>query len=100
MSRYKTGDSVRIKQESHHYTGPYAGTVATIIKVDTDLHCTVEAFDGMKFMCPYEYISDDLPPIPTAIFSCECGAHSTYGKNCPAYYHADYCPLYRPRRDQ
>jgi hypothetical protein len=30
--------------------------------------------------------------------ACECGAHKTYGNDCAASFHSDYCPLYEGGR--
>ena len=34
---------------------------------------------------------------PYPMPKCECGAHTTYGKDCPPEYHSDYCDLYKPK---
>ena len=99
---YKPGDTVRLKQDSDHYTGKYAGTQVTIHTRDTDQSCTVTGYDGYRFMCPIAYFEDDdfgtwnPPPIPRI---CECGAHKTYGKDCPPFFHYDFCTFYRPPKE-
>jgi hypothetical protein len=95
--RFKVGDKVVCKKDSSSYTGRFAGTDVKIIKLDTNNHCTVEAYDGTIFMCPLGYLEDydnfyTIPPQP-----CQCGASKTYGKDCPAYFHYHYCPLYRDK---
>jgi hypothetical protein len=99
-NRYKEGDKVYLKKSSRDYTGQYAGTEVTIKKIDTDLHCTVTGFDGKNFMCPYSYFEED--DFLTWMYDapeCVCGAWKTWGKSCPAYFHSDFCPIYRPKKD-
>lgn len=101
MKKYKVGDIVRLRIDSKHYTMNYAGTKVTLLKKDTKMSYLVKGYDGKEFTCPISYFDDDdlfhwnLPELPS---KCECGAHKTYGENCPAWYHADFCPLYRPPR--
>ena len=96
MAKWKVGDKVVCKKDSNHYTGNYAGTDVEIISLDTSHHCTVLGYDGKKFLCPYDYLQgyDDFY---NSYRKCECGAHKVYGKNCPAYFHHDYCPFYKPK---
>ena len=102
-NKHKIGDKVKLRKDSRHYTGNYAGTEVLIKTVDSDLHCTVTGFDGKDFMCPVSYIenSDDFfkyePMEPKN--KCLCGAHITWGKECPAYFHSDFCPFYKPKED-
>lgn len=99
----KAGDRFRLKLDSQHYTGRYAGTEVVVKKVDTTNYCTVTAADGYSFMCPktyFDYGDDDFfdyEPPPSK--KCTCGAHETYGKDCPPFFHYDYCDFYQPKPD-
>ena len=103
MNKYKVGDHVKISDKGKNWTGKYTGTTVIIDEIEKT-YCNVLAFDGKKFMLPYSYIDDDLfedmedlpPPIPKDS-RCTCGAHKTWGEDCPDFYHHDYCPLYKPK---
>lgn len=99
--KYKVGESVRLSRESKDYTGHYAGTKVTILKADNSTYCTVVAYDGRTFACPYSYIIDDSDffgyEIPKA--RCTCGAVKTYGDDCPDFFHYPYCPRFRPKKE-
>jgi hypothetical protein len=99
MSDFKIDEEVIISKDSSHYTGKYAGTYAQIKKIIKNFYCEVKAYDGHTFSCPIKYLNKKtmLPEIPTSYFKCTCGATKTYGKDCPPYFHFDYCPLYRPK---
>ena len=101
MSKYKIGDKVRLsRRKSGSYTGKYTGTEVTITNMHTETFVTVRGYDGQYFACPTSYFDcdDDYPygnyPPP---IKCFCGAHSTWGENCPDFFHHDYCPLYKPK---
>jgi hypothetical protein len=95
MNEYKSGQIVQLRMDSSDYTGKYAGTSVTIVKLDNDHHCTVTGYDHKEFMCPYAYFDFDPPPLPEN--KCKCGAFKTWGKDCPTYFHYEFCPLYRPK---
>lgn len=94
MGNHKIGEIVRLKESSHDYTGKYAGTKVEIVQLKEN-YCTVRAYDDKEFMCPYAYFDFDGPALPVP--KCTCGAHKTWGKDCPPYFHYDFCPLYRPK---
>lgn len=93
---YKEGDEVLLKRSSKHYTGPYAGTLVKVKRVDSDLHFTAIGFDGKEFMCPLNYVLD-IPVLDWR--KCECGAEAAYGKDCQGWLHSTYCPKYKKRED-
>lgn len=86
---YKEGQLVVLTEESKNYTSNYAGTDVRIIKIDNEVFCTVEAYDGRKFSCPYEYIMSYDEFYNKKRASCECGARYT---SRPTF-HLDYCPI-------
>jgi hypothetical protein len=95
---YKPGDRVRLSGKYQDYLAKYSGTYATIVSHVAQGLYNVKGYDNYEFSCPESYFEDDDFFGTWTVKKCECGAESTYGPNCPTFYHAFYCPKYSPPR--
>jgi len=99
---YQIGDKVKLKYTSKSWTCQYAGQEVEIISILSKTTSTVRATDGYEFFCPNDYFDKKTETSCTSstyIIECTCGAHKTWGENCPSFFHSDYCSLYKPRKE-
>ena len=90
MSKFKPGEEVIVKKGTEDYTGRYAGTKVIIEKIYGNEAYNVVASDGVKFLCPEEYLEREGHKEKV----CECGSHHTSFVN----HHMFFCPLYKDNK--
>jgi len=64
VNNFLVGEHIKLRHDSDHYTGNYAGTLVEIIKLDNETYCTVKAHDDKEFMCPYGFFEFEPPSLP------------------------------------
>ena len=92
MKDYKIGDTATLPTDQTDYLGRYSGTNVTITKIDRDIF-TCQGYDGFTFSFPKSFL--DFEEAKISSYDCVCGAHVTWGKDCPKFFHHGRCSLFK-----